>query len=193
MLNRATIWAAFAAEGVLLSSNTLVMAQQSGASTSATPTGSAVITVVDAATLQFVQEAASDGLMEVKLGQMAQQKASSNAVKQFGERMVQDHTLANNELMGLASQKGITPPTNLMPQHQEMVDKLSMLSGEQFDSEYMTAMIQDHTKGVQDFERQAQTGVDPDIRGFATKTLAVLREHLKMAQDIAAQQGVGGR
>jgi putative membrane protein len=133
-----------------------------------TEESSTTATAVDQDTQQFMKEAASDGMLEVKLGKMAQEKASSDAVKQFGERMVQHHTQANKELMQLASQKGVTVPSALMPKHQQLVDKLS---GEEFDRTYMAEMVKDHSQAVQDFEKQAETAQDPDVKAFAAKTL----------------------
>lgn len=201
MQNRMSRRTTFAAAGIALISSSLILAERNAAPDSvpgaASPTAPAVpgatALSVDAASLKFVQEAASDGMVEVALGQLAQQKGSSDVVKQFGEHMVRDHTGANARLKDLAAQKRIDLPGTMLPAHQARADKLAALSGEQFDSEYMAAMIEDHTQSVEKFQRQSQTGADTEIRVFATEILPVMRAHLKMAQDIAGKQGVAGR
>jgi putative membrane protein len=130
----------------------------------------------------FARKAAMDGLAEVELGNMAQQKAANEQVKQFGARMVQDHTKANDELKQLASSKGIDLPTALDSKHKKDMDKLGTLSGAKFDKAYMSHMVDDHKKAVSEFKKQAKSGKDADLKAFASKTLPTLEEHLKMAQ-----------
>jgi putative membrane protein len=131
---------------------------------------------------KFVEKAAAHGLAEVELGKLAAQKASSSEVKQFGQRMVDDHGKANDELKQLASTKGITLPGAPDKAHQRDMDKMSKLSGEQFDREYMQHMVKDHKQDVKDFEKQSKGAKDADLKAFAAKTLPTLQEHLRMAQ-----------
>ncbi|HZR29861.1 MAG TPA: DUF4142 domain-containing protein [Terriglobales bacterium] len=131
---------------------------------------------------KFVENAAKGGEAEVELGQLAVQKASSPEVRQFGQRMVDDHTKANQELQQIASQKGITPDTQLTPKDQKLKDRLSNLSGSQFDKAYMKAMVNDHKEDVAEFQKEARNGKDDDVRSFASKTLPTLKEHLRMAE-----------
>ena len=112
--------------------------------------------------------------------------------QQFGQRMVDDHSKAGNELKSLAAQKNVTLPTALDQQHQADVDKLSKLSGAAFDREYMSMMVKDHQEDVAEFERQAANGADPDVKSWASRTLPTLREHLKMAQETAGKVGASG-
>ena len=130
----------------------------------------------------FVMDAAMGGMMEVELGRVAAQKGTSDAVKQFGQRMVDDHSKANEELMTLATSKGITLPTELDQKHREHVTKLSSLSGAEFDRAYSKLMLSDHNKDVSEFEKQSAKGTDADIKAFASKTLPTLQEHLTMAK-----------
>jgi putative membrane protein len=132
----------------------------------------------------FVNEAAVGGMAEVQLGQLAVKNAKSPDVKNFGQRMVDDHTRVNNDLKQLASSKGITLPTDLDTKHKETVDRLSKLTGEQFDKAYMNDMIEDHTKDVADFRKEASEAGDPDVKAFAAKTLPTLEEHLALAKSI---------
>lgn len=136
----------------------------------------------------FVMDAAIGGLMEVELGRIAAQKGMSDSVKQFGQRMVDDHSKANEELMTLAQSKGITLPTALDEKHQKDVTKLSAMSGAEFDRAYSKMMLSDHNKDVKEFEKQSTKGGDADIKAFASKTLPTLREHLQMAQALEPNQ-----
>ena len=131
---------------------------------------------------KFVEEAAMGGMTEVELGNLAQQKASNDQVKQFGARMVQDHTKANDELKQVASAKGIQLPTSLDKKHEKDVDRFQKMTGADFDKAYMSHMVDDHKKDVSDFKKEASSGKDADVKGFASKTLPTLQEHLQLAQ-----------
>jgi len=142
---------------------------------------------------QFVMEAARGGMAEVDLGKLASEKAQSPQVKQFGERMAQDHGKANDELKSLAQQKNITLPTELDSKHQSTHDKLAKLSGAQFDRAYMQEMLQDHRKDVNEFRKESQSGKDPEVKAWAAKTLPTLEEHMRLAQSISgAAVGTSG-
>src|SRR5689334_7277019 len=136
----------------------------------------------------FMMDAAMGGLEEVELGRVAAQKGTSDAVKQFGQRMVDDHSKANSELMSLASSKGITLPTALDEKHQKEVTKLSAMSGAEFDRAYSKLMLSDHNKDVSEFEKQSSKGTDPDLKAFAGKTLPTLQEHLQLAKALPDNQ-----
>jgi putative membrane protein len=140
----------------------------------------------------FVMEAAKGGLAEVELGKLAKDKASSDQVKQFAQRMVDDHSKANDELKSIAQNKNITLPTNLDAKDKALQDRLSKLSGEQFDKMYMQHMLQDHRKDVAAFRTESKSGKDPDVKAFAAKTLPTLEEHLKQAQDTNKAVGTSG-
>jgi putative membrane protein len=140
----------------------------------------------------FAEDAAMGGMMEVELGRVAAQRGTSEAVKQFGQRMVDDHSAANQELMSLASSKGIRLPTALDEKHQEHVTKLSAMSGAEFDRAYSKMMLSDHEKDVKAFERQSSKGGDADLRAFATKTLPTLQQHLEMARALPGNESRGG-
>jgi putative membrane protein len=135
----------------------------------------------------FVTKAAQGGLAEVQLGTLAKDKASSADVKSFGERMVTDHTKANDELKQIASKKGITLPTTLDSKSQATYDRLAKLSGAEFDREYMKDMVSDHREDVNEFRRESQRGTDTDIKDFAAKTLPTLEQHLQQAESTDAK------
>ncbi len=158
------------------SNNTSAAGQQAGMASMSSPDR------------DFLMDAAMGGLMEVELGRIAAQKGMSDSVKQFGQRMVDDHSKANEELMSLASSKGVTLPTALDEKHQKDVTKLSAMSGAEFDRAYSKMMLSDHTKDVKEFEKQSTRGADPDLKAFASKTLPTLQEHLQMARSLEPNQ-----
>jgi putative membrane protein len=143
-------------------------------------TGTAAVAASD---LAFAKEAATGGMAEVELGTLAKEKAASPDVKQFGDRMVTDHSKANDELKQWAQQKNVTLPTDLDAKQKATKDRLSKLSGEEFDKAYMQLMVTDHTKDVSDFKHHSTTGKDADLKAWAGKTLPTLEEHLKMAKE----------
>ena len=134
--------------------------------------------------MKFAMEAAMGGMEEVELGRVAAQKGASDEVRQFGQRMVDDHSKANDDLMQVATSKGWTLPTALDPKHQADVQRLSALSGEAFDREYVKMMVKDHKKDVGEFQKESARGADADVKAFATRTLPTLQEHLQMIQRI---------
>lgn len=142
---------------------------------------------LSAADSKFVKEAAVGGMEEVALGQLAAQKASDPDVKNFGQKMVDDHSKANDQLKQVASQKGITIPSALPASKQKEVDQLSKLSGTAFDKKYVSMMVQDHKKDVAEFKKESTKAKDTDVKGFASNTLPTLQDHLKMIEDISAK------
>ena len=140
----------------------------------------------------FVMNAAKGGLAEVDLGQLAADKGSSDEVKKFGQRMVADHSKANDELKSLAQQKNITLPTALDPKDKAAHDRLAKLSGAAFDRAYMQHMLADHRKDVNEFKHESTMGKDPDVKAWASKTLPTLEDHLKLAQDTNKAVGTSG-
>lgn len=136
---------------------------------------------------EFMNKAAQGGMAEVMLGQTASSKGTSPDVKNFGNRMVSDHGKANDELKQLAQTKGVTLPTDVDVESKKMADKLSKLSGKDFDKEYMSGMVEDHEKDVKEFEKASKDAKDPDLKAWAAKTLPTLQDHLKMAKDTKAK------
>jgi len=130
----------------------------------------------------FAMKAMQGGMAEVELGRLATQKASSDDVKKFGQQMVDDHTKANDELKSIVSSKGVTAPSMADSKSESMKTKLSGLSGAAFDKAYMQDMVSDHRKDVAEFEKEANSGTDPELKAFAAKTLPTLRQHLQMAE-----------
>jgi putative membrane protein len=133
---------------------------------------------------RFVKDALLGGMTEVELGKLALEKAPSDPVKQFAQKMIDDHSKANEDLKQLASKENINVPDSLDSKHQSRVEKLSKLSGADFDRAYIKDQLKDHQQDVQEFQQEAQRGSDPDVKSFASKTLPVLEEHLSMAKDL---------
>jgi putative membrane protein len=127
---------------------------------------------LSAADRKFVDNAAKGGMMEVSMGKMAAQKAQNNDVKKFGSRMVSDHSKANNELKSIASKKGIALSAEA-PSHTF-----------NSDAEYMSMMVKDHQKDLAEFQQEAKSGSDPDLKQFADKTSKVIASHLSEARRV---------
>jgi putative membrane protein len=128
----------------------------------------------------FIQAAAQGGMTEVKLGELASRTGQRDDVKKFGQRMVKDHTGVNDDLKALAAQKGVTLSDSLDAEHQGVVDKMSALSGSDFDKAYITGMIKDHKSDAKAFKAESSATKDTDVKGFVEKTIPVVNEHLKV-------------
>jgi len=147
---------------------------------------------VSAADKKFMTEAAQGGMEEVELGRLAAANGSDPDVKSFGQRMVDDHTKANDQLKQVAQSKGVTLPTDMTKSQHNDMNKLSKMTGADFDKAYMKMMVKDHKKDVAEFKKESKSGKDADVKSFASTTLPTLEEHLKMAQDTAGKVGAGG-
>jgi putative membrane protein len=137
----------------------------------------------------FIKKAAQGGLAEVELGKLATEKAASPEVKQFGQRMVEDHSKANEQLKQVASEKGVAVPEKLSPKDAATKARLEKLSGKAFDRAYMHDMVVDHRQDVSEFRMEAKNAKDPDVKNFASQTLPTLEDHLKEAKSIAPKTG----
>ena len=137
--------------------------------------------------MEFATKAAEGGLKEVRLGELAQQQAESQEAQQFGQRMVEDHGQANEQLKQIAEQKGIELPQELPDDAQQLRDELQQKSGAEFDQAYMDEMVSDHEEDIEEFEDYVESAQDPDLRNFAEQTLPTLREHLELARQTQEQ------
>lgn len=135
----------------------------------------------------FLTKAGQGGLAEVELGKLAEQKASNDAVKNFAKRMVTDHSKNNDELKMHAQHMSQTLPASLDAKDQAEKDRLSKLSGSEFDKEYMKKMVQDHRQDVSEFQREANSGGEEMLRSFASKSLPTLQEHLRLAEQVNSE------
>jgi putative membrane protein len=140
---------------------------------------------------RFVKDAAEGSATDVALGKLAQEKGSSDAVKEFGKRMVDDHSKATEELKQAAGMVQIEVPSETPKKARKAHDKLSKLSGADFDREYTKMMVSDHKGDIKAFQREARNGAIPSVKDFAAKTLPTLQEHLKLAEELYASAGKG--
>jgi putative membrane protein len=132
----------------------------------------------------FIREVASGTKMEIQLGKYAQDNAASPRVKSFAAMMVRDHTKASEELRSIAQSKNITVPDALERDHNDLLSDLQEKSGEEFDREYMSKMVDDHQEDVDNFTKYAEDGEDPDLKSFAAKMLPKLLAHQDSAKSI---------
>jgi putative membrane protein len=132
----------------------------------------------------FVMKAAMGGMEEVEGGNIAQQNGMNQRVKDFGSMMVRDHPKANDELKSLASTKGLTLPSALPADKMKHLDGMRKMKGKDFDSHYISMMVNDHKTDIGEFEKASKNAKDPDLKAWATKTLPTLKTHLDSAQAI---------
>lgn len=159
--------------------------------TPTTPTTTSQTTQGDIrADAAFIREAASANLMEVQLGQTAQARAMNSAVKQFGQRMVNDHTNLENQLASMAASNGLQLKQSLSSKHQDEVKRLNNLSGQSFDSAYMKLMVKAHQDDIAKFQSQSQSAKSVQVRTFATNSLPILQQHLSLATQVSSQLGL---
>ena len=172
-------WAVLAHQDTPASKSTTAASATSKSSTrSATPD------------VHFAKEAAQGGMAEVKLGQLAQEKGSSDTVKTFGKRMVDDHSKAGDKLKEVASHESITLPSDLSAKDQATYVRLSKLNGAAFDRAYARDMVKDHETDVAAFQKEANAGKNDSLKSFASETLPALQDHLKQAKEM--MKTVGG-
>ena len=133
--------------------------------------------------VQFVKKAAQGGLTEVALSRAAASKSQDATIRQFANRMVEDHAKANDELTGIAKNKGIPVPDALDAEHQAIVQQMNNKSGADFDRAYAKQMELDHAKTVALFEGASRSS-DTDLAAFARKTLPTLQQHKQMADKL---------
>lgn len=183
MSKRTMVTAAFMAAGVIASGNYAAIAQQNQAPAATQPNQTTTLSALDR---QFMIDAAQGGMAEVSLGQLAVQRATNSALKQYAQRMITEHTRANQELSRLATQKGVTPPQNMDSKYMAVRERLSQLSGANFNRAYINeAGINGHLESEAVYLRQTQLGQDRDLKAFAAKTLPKVQMHLQMARELA--------
>ncbi|MGZ4988712.1 MAG: DUF4142 domain-containing protein [Limisphaerales bacterium] len=145
----------------------------------------------DFAEKAFVTKALEGGAAEVQLGQLAQEKSQSNDVKQFGQKMVNDHSqMADKWLKPVAKQLGVSEPKGPSKKDKKEIAKLQGLSGDDFDREYITMMVKDHQQDLKDFNDEAQAAQDPNVKQIAQQGLSIISQHLQLIEQIAKSHNV---
>ena len=132
----------------------------------------------DKATAEFLVEAANGGMAEVQLGNLAQQAAASQAVKDFGKMMVQDHSKANDVVKALAMQRDVTLPDSVGGDAAKMIADLKDKKGSDFDKAYVKGMIKDHEEDIKVFKDAADKVNDAEVKTFINNTIPTLEHHL---------------
>lgn len=131
---------------------------------------------------KFLQDAAKGGMMEVHMGQMGMERGISPAVKALSQHLINDHKAANEELAALAKQKGVSLPSDDAQMAASM--PFASKTGDDFDKAFARTAVEDHQKDIAEFEKEASSGNDPDLKNWVSKTLPTLRAHLAEAQAI---------
>ena len=132
----------------------------------------------------FVREAAIGNMSEVELGRLALSNSSNADVKQFGQRMIDDHTKALEGLKAVAAKESFQVPSALDDKQRAVKERLGKLSGGDFDRAYVKEMVKDHNEGVRAFQREARYGTNAAIRDYASQTLPTLQEHQRLISNI---------
>lgn len=139
----------------------------------------------------FVSKALEGGDAEVQLGQLAQQKSQSNDVKQFGQKMVNDHgQMADKWFKPVAQQLGVSEPKGPSKKDKKEIAKLQELSGQDFDREYITMMVKDHQQDLKEFKDEAQMAQNPNVKQIAQQGSNIIAQHLQLIEQIAKNHNV---
>jgi putative membrane protein len=183
MKTRLRIVCGLAALTVLAGPTAAAIAQTSsgtGALTGGAP--SAQASKLSAADRRFMTDAIQGDLSEIKMGELAQQKGHSDAAKQFGQMLQQDHSQHLDKAKALAQQSGMVAPSEPDAKQKAMYDRLSKLDGAKFDRQFARAMVSDHNEDIAKYKTEA--GSKGPLADFAQQTLPTLEKHLKTAEDL---------
>lgn len=131
---------------------------------------------------KFMMTLATGGMNEITLSQTAVSKSANEEVKSYAQKMIDDHTMAGEELKTLAASKNVSLPMEADAKHMAMKTKLEAMSGDKFDMEYLKAMVKDHEKTVALLQKESTGGKDEEAKAFAAKMLPTVQEHLDMAR-----------
>jgi putative membrane protein len=136
---------------------------------------------------EFVNKASACGLAEVNLSQLAVRFAQNASVKQFAQRLIADHNRANQELTQFANRRSIPLAKTMNEKHQKLYDKLTKMTGKDFDQTYMEAMVKDNEEAVKLFEKESKDGKDEAMKAWAGKLTPILKRHLEKSREICKQ------
>jgi putative membrane protein len=138
----------------------------------------------------FAKKAAAGGLTEVELGKLAQQNGDSQDVKDFGAKMVTDHSKINDDLKAIAAKDNLTIPEKPNAEQRDTIDTLGKKTGKAFDDAYIRGMVRAHVHDKELFTEEAANTKNPDLKQFANDSLGVITEHLNMIEGIADTHGI---
>jgi putative membrane protein len=138
----------------------------------------------------FVTKAMQGSMAEVQLGQLTLQKSNNEQVKEFAQRMIDDHTKLNDQMKPVAQQLGVTVPNEVSKNDRKTMAKLQALSGSAYDQAYIKDMVKDHKQDLTQFQMEASSGQDQTVKDAATQGSKVIAQHLQMAQQLAKDQNI---
>jgi putative membrane protein len=136
----------------------------------------------------FIQTAGSLGLLQVKLGKLAEKKGSSSVVRDFAKRMQADYSKVNEELAAGAKQAAYPAPV-MLRQHKQVLDRFLSMGRSSFDKNYMAEMVSDHGEAVHLFQQESESGRVASLKQLASTTLPTLQQHLALATQTAGSVG----
>jgi putative membrane protein len=142
---------------------------------------------------QFIRTALEGGMAEVQLGQLATQKSSNPDVKEFGQKMVDDHTKLGDQMKQVAAQMNVKVPDSLSSKDKATMAKLSALNGDAFDKAYIKDMVKDHKKDEKEFKQEAMNASNPALKDAASQGAQVIGQHLQMIEQIAQKNNVSAK
>lgn len=137
-----------------------------------------------------IQEAAKMNLATEKFAQLASQKAQNQELKQFAQKLQQDHQKAHQELEKIAQTHNVTLPTSVDQKCQEEINKLQALSGQEFDREFAKGAVEGHAIAVAHMQHASTTVKEPDLRQYTQAQLSKVREHQREARKVAQAVGI---
>ena len=137
----------------------------------------------------FIKKAADGGMTEVELGKLAAEKGGSSDVKDFGNQMVKDHSKINDDLKEVAGKMNVTVPGKLSAKHHATIEKMSGMSGADFDKAYVPAMVKDHEMDIAEFERADKMVKNPDLKKFIEDSIPMMKDHLEKIKKFDQAKG----
>jgi len=140
-------------------------------------------TVVSTSDRDFASKAAQGGMAEVELGNLAQQRGSNAQIKDFGKKLVEDHTKLNTDLKDIAAKLNLSLPMDVSREQRKTIDKFSKLSGAEFDREFWKDSVGDHRADIDEFRKESDRGENQDLRSFASNSIPTLEDHLRLAEN----------
>ena len=133
----------------------------------------------------FASKAAQGGLAEVEMGKLARRLGATQQVRDFGDKLVSDHTALNNQLKDIAARENLSLPADVSSSQRSTIDKLAKLSGLRFDSEFKKVAVDDHKDDIKEFQKEADSGTDLALKDFASSAGPKLQDHLSSAEAIS--------
>jgi putative membrane protein len=161
------------------------MRSDTGSTSNITNNSTTAIVMLDTMDQNFALKAASGSMAEIEMANLAMQNSSNERVKAFASMMIRDHGKATDELKAMAPNKGLTLPTQPMPEHMKHIDMIKGKTGGAFDKVYMNHMVMDHQEDVSEFQKASTSVKDADLKAFASRNLPVLKTHLDSAKAIS--------